>query len=65
MSYILIIMSTFVITGFTDVKDCMEARAIVMRQFGRNLDAGAVCVPRPNKGEIIGRGARNSADEPD
>jgi hypothetical protein len=52
-------MSSFVITGFTDVKDCMEARDIVVRQFGRNLDAGAVCVLLPKNAEIIGRGARD------
>jgi hypothetical protein len=66
MTYVLIIMSSFVITGFTDIKDCMEARDIVVRQFGRNLDAGAVCVSRPKDGEIIGRGSRdNNSTEAD
>jgi hypothetical protein len=65
MTYILIIMSSFAITGFEDIKDCMEARDIVVRQFGRNLDAGAVCVPRPKHAEIIGRGAQSKNDEAD
>jgi hypothetical protein len=66
MTYVLIFMSSFVITGFADMDACMDARNVVVKQFGRNLDAGAICVPRPEKGAIIGRGARDSADtEPD
>jgi hypothetical protein len=65
MTYVLIFMSSFVITGFGDLGACMEARDIIVKQFGRNLDAGAICVPRPNKGEIIGRGARDSANDTD
>lgn len=63
MTYVLIFMSSFAIMGFDDVKDCMEAREIVTRQFGRNLDAGAICVPLPKDGKIIGRG--NRSDVPD
>jgi hypothetical protein len=66
MTYVLIFMSSFVITGFADLGACMEARQMIVKQFGRNLDAGAICIPRPTKGEIIGRGARDSSDtEPD
>jgi hypothetical protein len=66
MTYILIFMSSFTITGFADMNACMEARDIVVKQFGRNLDAGAICVPRPTKGEIIGRGSRDNTDtDPD
>jgi hypothetical protein len=66
MTYVLIFMSSFVITGFADLGACMDARAAVVKQFGRNLDAGAICVPRPTKGEIIGRGSRDNTDtDPD
>jgi hypothetical protein len=66
MTYVLIFMSSFVITGFADMGACMDARAIVVKQFGRNLDAGAICVPRPTKGEIIWRGSRDNTDtDPD
>jgi hypothetical protein len=58
MTYVLIFMSSFAISGFTDIKDCMDARDIVMRQFGRNLDAGAVCVPVPKDGDVTGSGWR-------
>jgi hypothetical protein len=61
-TYVLIIMSSFVITDFSDMKDCMDARDIVVRQFGRNLDAGAICVPRPKGAEVIGRGAQSKND---
>jgi hypothetical protein len=62
MTYVLIIMSAFSITGFEDANSCMVARDIVIKQFGRNLDAGAVCVPRPKNGEVIGRGAQSKND---
>jgi hypothetical protein len=55
-------MSSFSITGFDDIKACMEARDVVIKQFGRNLDAGAICVPRPKNAEIIGRGAQSKND---
>jgi hypothetical protein len=58
MTYVLIIMSSFVITGFPDDGACRAARDAVIKQFGRNLDAGAICVMRPEKGDIIGRGER-------
>jgi len=61
-SFVLIIMSSFAISGFDDAKSCMDAREIVNRQFGRNLDAGAICVPRPKYGEVIGRGAQSKND---
>jgi hypothetical protein len=56
MTYVLIIMSSFAVSGFATFDDCAKARNEVVRQFGRNLDAGAVCVARPAGGEIIGRG---------
>jgi hypothetical protein len=62
MTYVLIIMSAFSITGFEDIKSCFEARDIVVKQFGRNLDAGAICVPRPKNSEVIGRGAQSKND---
>ena len=63
MTYVLIFMSAFAITGFEDIKSCMDAREAVNRQFGRNLDAGAICVARPKGGEIIGRGAQSKNDD--
>jgi hypothetical protein len=55
-TFALIFMSAFVVTGYDDIKTCMEAREIVTRQFGRNLDAGAVCVPLPKDYQVIGHG---------
>jgi hypothetical protein len=62
MTYVLIFMSSFVITGFNDLPSCMKARAEVTEQFGRNLDAGIICVARPKGAEVIGRGAQSKND---
>ena len=60
MTYVLIFMSSFVISGFATKADCMAAREAVVLQFGRNLDAGAICVPLPKGGSVIGRGGVNA-----
>jgi hypothetical protein len=58
MTFALIIMSSVVITGFGSIRECEVARDVVTRQFGRNLDAGAVCVQVPKDGEVIVGGRR-------
>lgn len=55
-TFVLIIMSSFAVTGFEDIKDCQEARNMVVRQFGRELSAGAICVPVPKDGLVIPSG---------
>jgi hypothetical protein len=58
MTYVLIIMSSIAIIGFESEAGCMDARAKVNAQLGRNLDAGAVCVPIPKDGDIVVVGRR-------
>ena len=58
MSWVLIFMSAFAITGFATEHDCMAARDAVVRQFGRNLDAGCICLQVPEGGKIIAGGGR-------
>jgi hypothetical protein len=58
MTYVLIIMSSIAITGFPTEGECITARNAVIRQFGRNLDAGAICVQVPAGGEVIAGGRR-------
>jgi len=58
MTYVLIIMSAIAVTGFDTMEACMAAREQANKQFGRNLDAGAICVPVPRGGEVIAGGRR-------
>jgi hypothetical protein len=53
MTYVLIIMSSIAITGFPTFDDCAKARNEVVRQFGRNLDVGAICAARPAGGDVV------------
>jgi len=58
MNFGLLIAGSFLISGFTDIKDCMDARDIVARQMDKPNTAGVVlCIPLPEKGHIVGRGA--------
>ena len=65
MSYVLVFMSAFAITGFPNREACMAAREAVVQQFGRNLDAGAICIVVPKDGEVVGRGSGTRPGERD
>ena len=56
--FVLIVMGNFAITGFEDIKDCTDARDVVLRQVRRPDNAAvAVCVPHPAGGRVIGKGS--------
>ena len=60
MGYGLLVLGSFIILGFTDIKDCMDARDVVARQVEKPVARNAaVCVPLPRNAEIIG-GARST-----